>query len=163
MDKKSADWAIVSLVNEDKIESLEVSINKTSKKGEVFPNFDKLAVGQEIEGELWQSTVGKEYLFPPRVAKAGQGGTYKGQVGRVVKEAQERKEASISLSQDRKEWGIKVSSTFGKACEFAVAEWQEQKKVDPTFSATLEKLFEKWREYLWMNYDVGETQYPPFK
>lgn len=65
-EKKNNDWVLASLLDETGNKLSEVSINRTSKKGEIFPNFDEIRPGAEIKGELWTSTANKNYLFPPR-------------------------------------------------------------------------------------------------
>lgn len=74
IEKKSTDWYVVELVNSagDLIEN--VSINRISKKGDVFPNFDNLKQDTKIDGRLWESDSGKQYLFAP---KGGAKATYK--------------------------------------------------------------------------------------
>ena len=160
LEVKSTEWTMVSLTDEAGKQLKDVSINKVSKKGEPFPNFDNLASGQEVEGELWSSPSGKHYLFPPRVAKTGQGGAFKTQ---VIKEAQDTKRRDITHFQGEKEYSIKVSSTFRAAVDSAIAEYQEARRVSIATDVNLEKLFEKWREYYWFEFDVTEQKYPPFK
>ena len=160
VEVKNTDWKEISLTRESGDKLTEVSVNRTSKKGEVFPNFDNLQAGQTIEGELWQSPAGKWYLFPPRTAKTASGVAYKAQ---VIEKAVERKEASIGRFQDSKEYSIKVSSTFRAAVDSAIAEYQEQSRVSVTTRTPLEQLFEKWREYYWFEFDVDSNKYPPFK
>lgn len=66
VEKKSNDWLVVSLVNSagDLIEN--VSINRISKKGDLFPNFDDIKQDTKIDGRLWESDSGKQYLFAPK-------------------------------------------------------------------------------------------------
>lgn len=99
---KSPEWKVVSLDSGEK----DVSINKVSKKGEVFPNFDQIAPGVEIEGELWVSPSGKNYLFPPRVQKQAPNGAYK---QKMMEETMQRKETSIRGFQASKEESIKLA------------------------------------------------------
>lgn len=157
---KNEDWKEISLTRESGDKLTEVSVNRKSKKGEVFPNFDELAAGQTIEGELWQSPAGKWYLFPPRPVKQASSGAYK---QKVMEEAVARKETSIKQFQGSKEYSIKVSSTFRAAVDSAIAEYQEMRRVSIAVDANLEKLFEKWREYYWFTFDVDDKTYPPFK
>lgn len=106
--RKSPEWIVAELKDESGTEFKEVSINKVSKKGEPFPNFDGLQPGREIEGELWTSEKGKHYLFPPRADKprGGAGGAFKtAQIEKVM----DRKEESIGKFQDKKEEGIALS------------------------------------------------------
>ena len=161
-EKKDENWIVASLTRESGDKLTEVSINRTSKKGEAFPNFDSLQAGQTIEGQLWQSQAGKWYLFPPSVAKQGQGGAYKAQ---VIEKAMDKKNEAIGRFQDSKEYSIKVSSTFRAAVDSAIAEWQDSRRASISATgASIEKLFEKWRGFYWMNFDVEEGKdYPPFK
>ena len=62
--KKQGEWCVATIEQDDKSVLADVSINKKSKKGDEFPNFDTLAEGQEIKGKLWQNDKGKWYLFP---------------------------------------------------------------------------------------------------
>lgn len=66
VQNKSADWKVVEILNAagDIVEN--VSVNRTNKKGEVFPGFDDIQVGATVEGQMWQSPAGKLYLFPPK-------------------------------------------------------------------------------------------------
>lgn len=66
IEKKSADWVVVSLVDAAGDAHEKVSINKVSKKGDVFPNFDALDKGTKVEGRIWESDAGKKYLFAPK-------------------------------------------------------------------------------------------------
>lgn len=66
IEKKSADWVVVSLVDASGDAHEKVSINKVSKKGDIFPNFDTLEKGTKVEGRIWQSDAGKKYLFAPK-------------------------------------------------------------------------------------------------
>lgn len=68
-DKKKSDWYVIEVINAAGEIVSDISVNRTNKKGEVFPNFDQIAVGATIEGQLWQNTAGKFYLFPPKEQK----------------------------------------------------------------------------------------------
>ena len=68
----------------------------------------------------------------------------------------EKKEQSISKFQDNKEQSIKIASTMNKAVELAIAEFANPKSLD-----TLEELIEKWRAWLWSNWDK-HNDYAPF-
>lgn len=162
LEVKNTEWTLVSLTGEDGKKIEEVSINKKSKKGELFPNFDNLASGQEVEGELWQSTAGKWYLFPPKQSKQGQGGAFKTQ---VIEEAQDTKRRDITHFQGEKEYSIRVSSSMNKAIELAIAEYSVESRVHVGLDKDyLEKAILRWREWIWMNWEVDEfKQYPPFK
>lgn len=146
LEKKNNDWIVANLLQEDGTEIKEVSINRTAKNGQVFPNFDGLAPSLDIEGELWQSQAGKNYLFAPKpkleapeFIKKGNG-AYKTQ---QIEKSMERKESSITKFQDNKEWSIKVSSTMRDAVLLAIAEGKPE--ADRVLA---------WRKWLWNNWDV---------
>lgn len=158
-EKKGDDWVVATLESGE----ANVSINRTSKKGEAFPNFDGIAPGAEVEGELWQSAAGKWYLFPPKPQAShggpnrGNGGAYK---AKMIEETMQKKEASIGRFQDSKEFSIKVSSTFRAAVDSALEEYRASANISlarPDVTA----LFRKWREFYWNEFDVIETDYPP--
>lgn len=113
IEAKNPDWKTASLIGEDKTAYQDVSINRTSKKGEAFPNFDGLMNGGEAEGEIWQSAGGKWYLFPPKPqttpsgAPRGSGGGFK---AKMIDEAMAKKEQSIGRFQASKEESIRLAS-----------------------------------------------------
>lgn len=125
IETKGPDWKVATLTNEMNKTEKEVSINRTSKKGEVFPNFDALQVGQTIEGELWQSGAGKWYLFPPQPksqyrAPTSNGGASRGsQMAKVmetknqnIKEAQETKHEAIKLAGAQRDATLIVTTFY---------------------------------------------------
>lgn len=112
-----------------------------------------------IEGGLYRSTVSGE------LSKNDKGywrlSTPKQTAGANFKTMQteklmEKKEASISKFQDSKEQSIKIASTMNKAVELAIAEY-----ANPNSLLTMQELIEKWRKYLWSEWDKID-QYPPF-
>lgn len=69
VESKNADWKVIQILNAAGELVENVSVNRTNKKGEVFPKFDEIAVGASVEGQLWQSPAGKIYLFAPKEQK----------------------------------------------------------------------------------------------
>lgn len=63
LERKNDNWVVASLVDATGEIQENVSINKVSKKGDVFPGFDELVKDQKIEGRLWKSDSDKVYLF----------------------------------------------------------------------------------------------------
>ena len=131
VDNKSADWKIISITSPDGNNLTGVSVNRQNKKGEFFPSFDDIQVGKEVDGNLWTSSAGKNYLFAPDIKK-----TYKTFQGAgksaVVEKAMDRKESfiersqvakeeSISKAQDNKEHSIMVAGTSTGASNILVA------------------------------------------
>lgn len=105
MAKKSEDWIVAALIDEGGTEFKEVSINRTNKKGEVFPNFDGIMPGTEIEGNMWTSDAGKHYLFAPKPQRAG--GRSFSKSKEVVEgqlKVQEEISKNVAKAQDRTAW-----------------------------------------------------------
>ena len=145
IESKNNDWKIANVTGVDGTNYKDCSINRASKKGEVFPNFDELDEGKTIEAEYWRSGAGKNYLFPPRAKKTT--ATRKTFDATVV---MEKKAMNIERSQDRKEDGIKISATARDATLIMVA---LMTKEDFDYQ-------EKWlevREWLWNNWEYTES------
>lgn len=121
LESKSNDWKVVDLEMGQDSFVHNVSINRTNKKGEIFPNFDSVEVGKYTEGELWESPSSKWYLFAPRQkpqrAPAPRAA--------AVEKAMEKKEQSIEKFQDRKEESIKLAGAMRDAT-ILTAEWIRQ-------------------------------------
>lgn len=66
VENKTPDWKVVEILNAAGDLITGVSVNRTNKKGEVFPEFDSIVAGAKIEGQLWESPAGKTYLFAPK-------------------------------------------------------------------------------------------------
>jgi len=140
--RKSPDWIVAELIDEGGTNLKEVSINKTSKKGEPFPLFEEMQPGREIEGELWTSDKGKNYLFPPRVAKTGNGGAFK---QKMIEDTMQKKNDSISHFQDNKEQSIKLASAQRDAV-LIVKELLAQNQFPYTETGVKEEII-KWRNW----------------
>lgn len=111
-EKKNDDWIVAQLheniVSEGTItgkDYKDVSINRKSKKGDIFPNFDEIMTGQDVEGELWISDAGKNYLFAPR-KKLEKPNFMKKNIEAVM----DKKNESISKFQGQKEESIALMS-----------------------------------------------------
>lgn len=159
LETKGPDWKVATIVNEAGIEYEDVSINRTNKKGEVFPEFDSLLNGGTVQGEYWETPdKTKKYLFPPRVDKPAQRTFGGGQVKAMMKEKQE----GIKESMDRKEHSIMESSSMRDAVSLAIAEFEsyQDKLRGSGGSGTggggsdLEFLIKKWRKFLLDNWSL---------
>ncbi len=145
---KNKDWKVVDLEGDMKL--VEVSINRTNKKGETFPSFDLVVNGYNVEGEPWTSSSGKNYLFAPKPPTAGRFGPSKGNNPAIAKNM-EKKAADIKVAQENKEQGIKMSSTIRMAVDCAIAEG----------SVTKENI-QEWRAWLWTEWDKEDKDFAPF-
>lgn len=151
-DKKSSDWYILNLKDISGNPVEQVSVNKINKKNEAFPNFDLITEGYTLQGELWTSTQGKNYLFAPKQASTGNSGASRANKTAEMNKVIEKKAVLIEKAQDNKELGIKTSSTIRMAVDCAVAE------NDVSHINIL-----KWREWFWNNWEVPADIEPPFK
>lgn len=106
IETKSPDWKVATLKDSDGLPYDDASINRTDKKGRVFPNFDNLMAGQEIEGNPWKNpTSGKWAIYPPDEQKDATTGKFGRSGGMAmmkekaknIEEAQERKAESIAF------------------------------------------------------------------
>lgn len=153
LKKNTADWYTISVLPQKEdgtwgVETTDISVNRVSKNGQKFDNFDTFAPGVEIDAEPWQSSAGKNYLYPPKpkleapnFIKQASNSAYKAQ---QIEKTMDRKEQGIAKSQDNKEWGIKVSSTMNKAIDLSIAE----------NNASPECIL-KWRKWIWNNWDIN--------
>ena len=146
MERKNNDWIVANLL-EGATEIKEVSINRTNKKGEIFPSFDEILNGGEVEGELWTSSAGRNYLFASK-PKTAQGGGFKSQ---VIEKAQERKEASIERVLDRKEESIALMSAQRDAtllvCTFYKEQWAKDPILEPELDSMIKKKVIEFRDW----------------
>ena len=147
IETKDTDWKVATILDGEK-EYKDVSINRKSKKGEIFPNFDELAPEREVNGTLWESSAHKWDRFPPRTE--GSSTIYTGRFSGISK-AQDTKRADIATAQGNKELSIKVASTINQAIGLAIAE----KDVTP------ENIL-KWRKWIWEHWSVKEEDFSPF-
>lgn len=158
VEVKNPDWKIASLKDENGIGFTEVSINRTNKKGEVFPNFDDIQAGRETQGEIWRSDAGKVYLFAPK-PQTTQGGANRG--SGAINKAMDKKAENIAIAQDNKEHAIKEASSMTNAVNLALAEYG-------TFSGeehlrpTLEFLITKYRTWILNHWSIPVELKPPF-
>jgi hypothetical protein len=162
-DNKSADWKILTLEvleGDGSVMYQDVSVNRVNKKGETFPNFDNLKVGERVKGNLWTSPQGKHYLFAPNLSnvKSGaSGGGFKAGMQKMV----EQRNDNINKIVDRKEEGIKVSSTMRDAVQIALAELGSG--TDHVGEKDIAERIQYWRQWLWQNWDCDDGKFPPFK
>lgn len=157
-ENKNADWKIVTAEGLDGTKVTDASINRVSKKGEVFPNFDEIKPGMEIEAEPWTAPSGKQYLFPPKVQ--GQPQTRAQGLARgsqAIAKAQDTKAANIEKAQENRSESVKIASTMRMAVDLVIAEKGNE-------VVTLEYLqtgIKSWREWLWKTWDETD-QLSPF-
>lgn len=130
-----------------------VSATLTDEQGREYAGINafngEFNVSDTWHGELQQN--GQYYnLVSPKMASGNNFKTAQ------VEKTMQRKEDSIARFQDTKEQSIKMASTLGKAVEIAIAEYS-----NPNNLYTMQELIEKWRRYLWSEWE-NTSQYPPF-
>lgn len=109
LEKKSPEWYVADLLDDNGSALTSVSINKVNKKGEQFPGFDQIAEGGEVAGEHWVSQAGKNYLFEPKPEGQKSGG--RPNMDRIMEKksdmihaAQDTKAENIAKAQERTSW-----------------------------------------------------------
>jgi hypothetical protein len=107
--------------------------------------------GDIFEGELEKNDKGFWRIKKPKTGLPAQAGNpnFKTQ---QIKEAMDTKRQDVARSMDRKDISIKISSTMRDAVQLAIAEGQPN-----------EETIEKWRAWLWTNWDKEDKDFPPFK
>lgn len=126
-----------------------------------FPQYNELMPGSTIVGIVTPSKDGKykPSFNAPRPTTSPKSGAFK-QI--QIEKTMDKKNESIAHFQGEKEMSIRIASTFRAASEMAVSEYHENRKLSAT-GPTLEQLFEKWREWLWLRYEVKMNDFPPMK
>lgn len=160
-ENKSVDWKVCTVVNESGATIENVSANRKNKKGEIFPNFDGITPGAEVEGELWQSSADKWYLFAPKPKGEGMGSRPAWAKKPDMTKVMEKKEASIEKAQDNKAEGIKISSTMRMAVDLALAEAEGARHEGNTGFDFSESIM-RWRVWLWNTWEADDSKFPPF-
>lgn len=130
-----------------------------------FPNFTSIKTGSEVCGQITVKNNGQyvnKTLYPERTE--GFGGK-KGAPSVNMNKIMEKKQEGIAVAQDNKELGIKVSSSMNKAIDLAIAESKEFNSIhmvgQPTIGYDLKAGINKWRQWIWDNWDEIKSQ-PPF-
>lgn len=150
---KSPDWKVATVGT-----TPSVSINRTNKKGEVFPNFDAIVDGVTIAGELWASSAGKWYLFAPKVGNLGPKPAWVKKSDPIA--VQKVVAKNVGIAQDAKNDAIRVSSTMRDAVLCAIAEYNRYN--DSLGGLKLEDLIIKWRQWLLSKWEIDPTDSPAF-
>lgn len=151
---KSNDWKVVDCENPTGEKTVNASVNRVNKKGEVFPAFDDIKVDTRLNAEIWVSPAGKAYLFAPKVTSGG--GANRGNSGAITK-AMETKKENIMEVMDAKGLAIKTTTTNQLATSMALAEYAKPNSLD-----TLETLFTKFQKFIWTNWEVDPGSIIPF-
>lgn len=150
---KSADWKIISLSQEKdgiQVTVTNVAVNRTNKKGEVFPDFDNIKPENVINGELWVSSAGKSYLFAPNPEKPASG-AYRGNGGGSIA-AQTRKKEDIREAQDKKEESIAFFNSTNSAIQLITthpffAEPKSEKELLEKVFGLRDKFYKEWENH----------------
>ena len=151
---KSPDWKVVSLKDAQGKVTADVSVNRTSKKGEVFPNFDAITLGATVDGELWQSTAGKWYLFAPKNNLGSKPAWAKKE--NTINKAMDRKEDSIEKFQSSKENSIKMAGAMRDATLLTVE--QIKQAVARGEMVEVEDMKVMWSD--WRTWLLGKSEEP---
>lgn len=120
-----------------------------------FPRFADLKDGDEVEAEMVIKQNGQyqnKSLKYPAPAKTNSRSAY-------METVVEKKQAGIAQSQDRKEEGIKMSSTIRMATDVVIA----RMGASPEFNWDKKQIqdeIQDWRRYFWKHWtDPEDPQY----
>lgn len=151
--KKGGTFGIAEVKNESGAHFQDTTIFNS------FPGYEGLLAGSKVEGNIepndyngkkqWKLTEVKSVSAPAWATK--------GPSGAVA--AAKTTAASVEKSQERKEEGIKVSSTMNKAIELAIAEIGAG---GSNAVVALEERIEYWRRWIWTHWDASDKDFPPF-
>lgn len=122
-----------------------------------FNGYAAVMPGATVEGALESKLFnGKESFSIVNMngpANQSPGGAFKAFGG--VAKAQQVKAENIEKAQENKELGIKISSTIRMAVDLAIA---EHNPVGDDLVAAIKM----WRQWLWLEWDKEDKDYPPF-
>jgi hypothetical protein len=152
VEDKSKDWKVTTIKGEQG-SVVGVSVNRVNNKGETFPNFDGIILGATIDGELWRSPSGKNYLFAPKPASTGGSRANPG-----IAKAMERKETSIAKFQDSKETSIKLAGAMRDAVLITTTFYKDLALED----ADIEAKIKQWRNWFLSNHGDETDIKAPF-
>ena len=169
LEQKSPDWIVANL-QDDKGQYASVSINRVSKQGVPFPNFENLQNGGEVEGNLWLSPKGKYYLYAPNPEEGSelppraQTTTQRAYTPKSspIKQAMKQKEESIAKFQDSKENSIKLAGAQRDAVLIVTTMMQNLPAITSTMMGedSIKEAIIKWRN--WFLNDEEFNSPPPF-
>ena len=134
-----------------------------------FPNFDNLAPGSEIEGEIKPASDPKykPSLNAPRTPQKAPGGAYK---QKMIEDTMIRKETSIAKFQATKEEGIRMMSAQRDAVLLVTTFYKDRigndRVLNQGFSedemeSILKKKIVEWRDWFLLSKDFNDV--PPFE
>lgn len=150
LEVKNPEWYMCTLTSESGETKNDVSINKTNKKGEAFPNFDQIKAGSEIEGEFWPSASGKCYLFPPK-PKYNPVAPYRASGG--VSKLMDKKAENIKEAQERKSESIAYFNSVNSAIALLT-----DNHTNPQMSEEQSRRFIiEWRDWFLSEYDAWNS------
>ena len=119
-------------------------------KMEDVQTFMEVIPGQEIEGSVIKNQTYGSLEFKPLARP-----NFMKNRSSDIKQAMEKKEASIHKFQDTKDLSIKTSSSMNKSIDLAIADGemtQEQRKETILY----------WRKWVWNHWEDPQ-EYPPFE
>lgn len=135
---------------------IQATIWRDSKDGSVFPNFDTIMNGSEIEANPWTNPkTGKIALYPIKEAVKGSFAPRAGNSVAIGK-AMDKKIEAIGDFQDSKNISIKLSQAMRDGVQLAIEEQQYLKNPIDLSDRVL-----YWRKFILDNWgDVTDTKQP---
>lgn len=125
-----------------------------------FPNFGTLMTGNDVEGTIQEKQNGNylnRTLYPIKPVNPPPGGA-KRPLNASITKAMETKREGIKEAQENRSEAVRIASTFRDATLITVSQMGTGGGDEG-----YQKNWLKWRSWLWQNWDVDETNEPPFK
>ena len=149
VQRKSVDWILTDGIGLDGVAFMGASMNRTNKDGTgvQWPQWDTLADGSVIEGNLWTNpTNQRQAIYPPKPQAKGNP-AFKGQ---QIAKMQETKAANIAMAQDRKNESISIHGAFRDATLIALQSYKDVPfPTDEEFKAE----WTKWVRWILSKHD----------
>lgn len=130
-----------------------------------FPNFASLMTGNDVEGTIQEKQNGNylnRTLYPIKPSNPPPGGARRPLNASITK-AMETKREGIKEAQENRSEAVRIASTFRDATLLTIAELGSDNLNVKDYVGDYKSTWLKWRSWLWQNWDVDETNEPPFK
>ena len=150
IETKSPDWKIATLRDESGISFSDASINRTDKKGRIFPNFDGLMAGHTIEANPWQNPTTKKWaIYPEDEVKVATTSNFGGSRG--VSKLMDKKAENIKEAQERKAESIAFFNSTNSA--IALVNAMRNNDVHIPSESELKVTIRAWRDWFLKEYE----------
>lgn len=151
VSSKGTDYKKCSIVDESGRKLEDVAVFSS------FNHYSAIMPGAEVEGVIEQKTYNNKisYSLGNMVSTAYTRSSGPSRSSQMVK-IMDKKAENIATAQENKELGIKISSTLRMAVDLAIAQ------VGNSAIPITTDAIQKWRTWLWLEWDKEDKDFPPF-